>query len=134
MFGRADLLRCRTGLTFAASTWFITGVSMIRALPLALAAALTGTAALAAPATYTLDASHSQIVFSYNHLGYSTGYGMFSGFEGKIEFDAENPAASSVTVPSVTCQLPMEATWVGAATGACSERPVRATARAAPAA
>ena len=71
---------------------------MIRALPLALAAALMGSAALAAPATYTLDPSHSQIVFSYNHLGYSTGYGMFSGFEGKIEFDAENPAASSVTV------------------------------------
>ena len=45
-----------------------------------------------------LDASHSQIVFSYNHLGYSTSYGMFSGFEGEIMLDAEDPAASSVTV------------------------------------
>lgn len=71
---------------------------MIRALPLAFAAALSGTAAMAAPATYTLDPSHSQIVFSYVHLGFSTNYGMFSGFEGKIAFDAENPAASSVTV------------------------------------
>ncbi|MEO1639756.1 MAG: YceI family protein [Pseudomonadota bacterium] len=55
----------------------------------------------AAPAlanNYTLDASHSQIVFSYDHLGYSTTYGMFSGFEGDIVFDQENPAASSVTV------------------------------------
>lgn len=54
--------------------------------------------AFAAPETYVLDPSHSQIVFSYNHLGYSTGFGMFSGFDGQIEFDREDPAASSVTV------------------------------------
>jgi polyisoprenoid-binding protein YceI len=56
------------------------------------------TPAFAAPAAYTLDPSHSQIVFSYNHLGYSTGYGMFSGFEGEIIFDAEDPTASTVAV------------------------------------
>ncbi|APZ54529.1 YceI family protein [Salipiger abyssi] len=55
-------------------------------------------AAVAAPENYVLDSSHSQIVFSYNHLGYSTGYGMFSGFEGEIAYDAEDPAASSVEV------------------------------------
>jgi len=66
---------------------------------LLLATAFAATASLAAAAEkYTLDASHSQIVFSYNHLGYSTTYGMFSGFEGEIMFDQENPAASSVTV------------------------------------
>ena len=54
--------------------------------------------AIAAPEAYTLDPSHSQIVFSYNHLGFSTTTGMFSGFEGVIQFDAENPAASSVEV------------------------------------
>ena len=54
--------------------------------------------AFAAPETYVLDASHSQIVFSYDHLGYSTGHGMFSGFEGEIAFDQEDPAASSVSV------------------------------------
>nr|WP_124087892.1 YceI family protein [Pseudogemmobacter humi] len=47
---------------------------------------------------YALDASHSQILFSYNHLGYSTNWGLFSGFNGEIQFDAENPAESSVTV------------------------------------
>ena len=65
------------------------------------AAALMGaaaTTAFAAPEAYTLDASHSQIVFSYNHLGFSTTYGMFSGFEGEISFDQENPEASSVSV------------------------------------
>lgn len=56
------------------------------------------TAAQAEPVTYMLDASHSQIVFSYNHLGFSTTTGMFSGFEGTIELDAEDPAASSVEV------------------------------------
>lgn len=54
--------------------------------------------AFAASETYTLDRSHSQIVFHYNHLGYSTGTGMFSGFEGEIQFDQEDPASSSVTV------------------------------------
>lgn len=70
------------------------------ALGAALAATLAfgATAASAAAEKYVLDASHSQIVFSYNHLGYSTSYGMFSGFEGEIMLDAEDPAASSVTV------------------------------------
>ena len=67
-------------------------LSTLLALPLSTAAAV------AADANYVLDASHSQIVFSYNHLGYSTTYGMFSGFEGEIAFDAEDPAASSVSV------------------------------------
>ncbi|MGC1429510.1 MAG: YceI family protein [Albidovulum sp.] len=54
--------------------------------------------AFAAPETYTLDPSHSQIVFSYSHLGFSTTYGMFSGFDGTIMFDAEEPVNSSVSV------------------------------------
>jgi polyisoprenoid-binding protein YceI len=63
-------------------------------LPLGLAAA----PALAAPEKYVLDAGHSQILFSYDHLGYSTSHGMFSGFEGTIMFDQADPAASTVTV------------------------------------
>ncbi|MCV6586338.1 MAG: YceI family protein [Marinibacterium sp.] len=55
-------------------------------------------AALAEAEKYVLDASHSQILFSYNHLGFSTTWGMFSGFEGDIMFDAADPAASSVSV------------------------------------
>lgn len=52
----------------------------------------------AEPQVYRLDPSHSQILFSYDHLGYSTTWGMFSGFDGRIAFDAANPAASSVEV------------------------------------
>jgi len=70
----------------------------MKSMMLASALALATTAAYAAPEKYTLDASHSQVLFNYNHLGFSTTFGMFSGFEGEIMFDQEDPAASSVTV------------------------------------
>ena len=71
---------------------------MTRLFASAALAALIASPALAAPEAYVLDSSHSQIVFSYNHLGYSTTWGMFSGFAGEIMFDAEAPAQSSVSV------------------------------------
>lgn len=64
----------------------------------ALITASVASVAVAAPEKYLLDAPHSQIVFSYNHLGFSTTRGMFSGFEGIVMFDQENPVASSVSV------------------------------------
>jgi polyisoprenoid-binding protein YceI len=63
----------------------------------AAALALGASSALAADKS-VLDSSHSQVLFSYNHLGYSTTYGMFSGFEGEIMFDQDAPASSSVSV------------------------------------
>lgn len=67
--------------------------------PLVLAALMSATASMALAAErYVLDPSHSQVQFSYNHLGFSTTYGMFSGFEGEIMFDQGSPANSSVTV------------------------------------
>ena len=69
----------------------------MKSLILAAALTLGATGAFAAD-KYMLDASHSQVVFNYNHLGFSTTYGMFSGFEGEIMFDAEAPAKSSVKV------------------------------------
>jgi polyisoprenoid-binding protein YceI len=79
----------------------------------ALAAALAtatafSTPAFAAPEKYTLDASHSQVLFSYNHLGYSTTWNMFSGFEGEIMFDQEDPANSSVSV-----SMPLDSLFTG---------------------
>ena len=64
----------------------------------ALAAALAASPALAEPELYTLDPGHSQIVFSWDHLGFSRTTGMFSGFQGEIMFDEEDPANSSVSV------------------------------------
>lgn len=71
-------------------------------------ATLMATAAYSAPEKYNLDASHSQIVFSYNHLGFSTTWGMFSGFEGDIVFDADAPADSSVAV-----SMPLSSMFTG---------------------
>ncbi|MCA0927407.1 YceI family protein [Ruegeria profundi] len=65
---------------------------------LAAALAVSATSVFASAEKYVLDPSHSQVVFSYDHLGFSTTYGMFSGFEGEIMFNQEDPAASSVTV------------------------------------
>lgn len=71
---------------------------MIRLSTLSLIGALAAAPAFAAPEAYVLDPSHSQILFSYNHLGFSTTYGLFSGFDGKIAFDQAEPAKSSVEV------------------------------------
>ncbi|KPU84432.1 hypothetical protein JI58_03820 [Marinosulfonomonas sp. PRT-SC04] len=71
-------------------------------------ATLMATAAYSAPEKYTLDASHSQIVFSYNHLGFSITWGMFAGFEGEITFDADAPADSTVTV-----SMPLKSMFTG---------------------
>ena len=68
---------------------------------LTLATVLAGAAAfpaLAEAEKYVLDPGHSQVLFDYNHLGFSTSFGMFSGFEGEILFDKEKPEASSVSV------------------------------------
>ncbi|MCY1127167.1 YceI family protein [Frigidibacter sp. RF13] len=70
----------------------------MRILALAAALGLSASAAFGAAETYRLDPGHSQILFSYNHLGYSTNYGMFSGFEGEIAYDAADPSGSSVAV------------------------------------
>lgn len=79
----------------------------MKSLVLAAALGLAATSAFAAE-KYTLDASHSQIIFSYDHLGFSTTYGMFSGFNGEIMFDEANPAASSVSV-----SMPVKSMFTG---------------------
>lgn len=48
--------------------------------------------------TWNFDPSHSQILFSYSHMGFSTTYGLFSGFDGVIQLDEAAPENSSVEV------------------------------------
>ena len=71
---------------------------MMKTILAAAALAASTVLAHAAPEAYKLDPSHSQVVFSYDHLGFSTTYGMFSGFDGEIMFDADDPANSSVKI------------------------------------
>ena len=77
----------------------------------ATAFALATTTASFAVDIYMLDASHSQVTFNYSHLGFSTTYGMFSGSEGEISYDDADPAASTVTV--VTVSMPVKSILTG---------------------
>lgn len=45
---------------------------------------------------YTFDPDHSVISFHYDHLGFSTSYGLVRGVTGAINLDVENPQNSSV--------------------------------------
>lgn len=70
---------------------------LMKTLGAAIIAGALSTPAISAD-KYVFDASHSQIIFSYNHLGFSTSFGMFSGFEGEALLDVDNPSSSSVSV------------------------------------
>ena len=67
--------------------------------PIISAAAVTlgATVAAAEPVTYYIDTTHTTILMSYDHAGFSSTNGLISGVTGEIVLDAENPAASSVT-------------------------------------
>lgn len=69
---------------------------MIRRIALASALALITAPAFAG--TYTLDPGHTQVVFSWNHFGFSNPTAQFGKVDGTLEFDAANPTKSSVSV------------------------------------
>jgi polyisoprenoid-binding protein YceI len=69
---------------------------MIRRTALAAAIALIATPAFAT--TYTLDPGHTQVVFSWNHLGYSNPTAQFGVIEGMLDYDAADPTKASVKV------------------------------------
>jgi polyisoprenoid-binding protein YceI len=68
------------------------------AIPLVTAAfALAALQASAEPVKLSIDAQHSSVAFRVRHLLTKVS-GQFRAFEGTIEFDAKNPAASKVSV------------------------------------
>lgn len=60
------------------------------------------TAGAAAPVfgadTYTVDATHSAVLFSVSHLGISNTHGRFNGIDGTLTWDATDPTKSSITL------------------------------------
>jgi polyisoprenoid-binding protein YceI len=72
----------------------------MRALKYLALAGLLGAAVSvqAAPVTYKLDPSHTMVLFSWNHFGYSNPTADFGLGEGTLVFDEQHPAASSVQV------------------------------------
>lgn len=49
-------------------------------------------------ATYEVDGTHAYVHFTVNHLGVAPNMGRFNTVKGTIDFDAEDPTASSVKV------------------------------------
>lgn len=66
---------------------------------LAIAGLLGAAASVqAAPVTYQLDPSHTMVLFSWNHFGYSNPTADLAISEGTLVFDQQDPAKSSVEV------------------------------------
>jgi polyisoprenoid-binding protein YceI len=72
----------------------------MRALRYLVLAGLLGAAvtAQAAPVTYAMDPGHTEVLFSWNHFGFSNPTANFGLGEGTIVFDDKDPAKSSVEV------------------------------------
>ncbi len=47
---------------------------------------------------YTTDPKHHHILFKYRHQGYSTSYVRWRDWTGELDWNAENPEASSIVV------------------------------------
>jgi len=67
---------------------------MLRFVPLAALLALASAPALAT--SYTLDPNHTQAQFVWNHYGFSNLTAQFGKVEGTLDFDADDPAKSTV--------------------------------------
>lgn len=55
-------------------------------------------AAVAAPIKYDIDPNHTQVVFSWNHFGFSHLAGHFEKVQGDFQFDPTDPTKSSIAV------------------------------------
>ncbi|GGB42242.1 polyisoprenoid-binding protein [Roseibium aquae] len=69
---------------------------MIRLAASAFALSLLTGTAFADPVAYEFDKSHSNLSFTYDHLGYSITDGRFGAWEAQLLIDKETPANSSI--------------------------------------
>jgi polyisoprenoid-binding protein YceI len=56
-------------------------------------------------ADYTIDPTHSHILFLVDHLGFAKMVGLFSDFSGTVSFDPNNVTASKLSVKVKTASL-----------------------------
>src|SRR3546814_6708805 len=47
---------------------------------------------------YTIDPGHTQILFAYDHMGFSNNLGVLSESTGTLTLDPKNPSAAKVSV------------------------------------
>lgn len=71
---------------------------MFRRTVLASLLAFASVGAVAAPVTYTLDPTHTDVLFTWNHLGFSNPTGHLGKVDGTLVYDAADPTRSSVQV------------------------------------
>ena len=71
---------------------------MFKKLVLATALVAASASAFAAGVTYKLDPSHTMVLASWNHFGYSNPSINFGQVDGTLVYDAEQVSASSVQV------------------------------------
>jgi polyisoprenoid-binding protein YceI len=72
---------------------------------IALSAAALHGASSARAADYVIDPSHTHILFTVNHLGFSNMIGLFTAMAGTFSFDPANIEASKVKVTIKTDSL-----------------------------
>ncbi|MFY2762776.1 YceI family protein [Arenimonas sp. MALMAid1274] len=65
---------------------------------LVLASLLAAAFTAQATETYTIDPTHTQVEFTYNHLGFSNITGRFDQVQSEFQFDAADPTRSSVKI------------------------------------
>jgi polyisoprenoid-binding protein YceI len=72
----------------------------MRVMKVVVLAGLLGAAlsAQAAPVSYKLDPTHTMVLFSWNHFGFSNPTANLGISQGTLVFDEQNPAQSSVEV------------------------------------
>lgn len=70
----------------------------IRLLSAAALLAFAVAPAFAAPVTYKLDPSHTNVIAQWNHFGFSNPFANFGNVEGTLVYDAANIGNSSVQV------------------------------------
>lgn len=63
--------------------------------------------------TYKVDPNHTQVVWSVNHLGFSTLYGMFGAKSGSLTIDPKSPAAAKVSIEFSTAELTVTSAQFG---------------------
>jgi polyisoprenoid-binding protein YceI len=66
--------------------------------------ALAGTPAIAAE-SYTLDPSHTSVLYALNHLSFSTNRGIFRDVTGRLVLDEKTPSASRLEVTIKTASI-----------------------------
>jgi len=70
----------------------------MKRIALAAALSLFAASAFAAPVTYTLDPTHTDVIAQWSHFGFSNPSAHFGQADGTLVYDADDVAASSVEV------------------------------------